>query len=122
MANEHMQLNQHPDAIELYATLIRTPDGAIASEAIYHLGMLYLQQNQVDEAESIFSQSIGVGESADYYRLSSLAQLAAIYENIGKDSKAVSAYQLLVNSTSEERWVVAAEERIQALTDLKAAK
>ena len=122
MANEHMQLNQHPDAIELYTTLIRTPDGAIASEAIYHLGMLYLQQNQVDEAESIFSQSIGVGESADYYRLSSLAQLAAIYENIGKDSKAVSAYQLLVNSTSEERWVVAAEERIQALTDLKAAK
>ncbi|MCB0287794.1 MAG: hypothetical protein KDE57_14140, partial [Calditrichaeota bacterium] len=62
------------------------------------------------------------GESADYYRLSSLAQLAAIYENIGKDSKAVSAYQLLVNSTSEERWVVAAEERIQALTELKAAK
>lgn len=122
MANEHLQLNQIPDAIELYTTLIRTPDGAIASEAIYHLGMLYLQKNQVDEAESIFSQSIGVGESADYYRLSSLAQLAAIYENIGKDSKAVSAYQLLVNSTSEERWVVAAEERIHALTELKAAK
>lgn len=122
MANEHVQLNQIPDAIELYTTLIRTPDGAIASEAIYHLGMLYLQKNQVDEAESIFSQSIGVGESADYYRLSSLAQLAAIYENIGKDSKAVSAYQLLVNSTSEERWVVAAEERIHALTELKAAK
>ncbi len=115
MANEYSELNRAADAANLYSELAKAKDAAIGAEAAYQLGMLRLNQNQVAQAKTAFNLAIKNGASSDYYRLSSIAQLAAIYENSGEQQKAISAYKMLADSTTEARWVDAANQRIQAL-------
>jgi tetratricopeptide (TPR) repeat protein len=87
----------------------------VSVEASYHLGMLYMSENKTDEAETIFQTTLSCSEKDNYYRLSAIAQLAAIYENKGKHQEAMLAYQELAESSSEERWIIAAQERMNTL-------
>ena len=109
-------LNQTGDAIIIFKDLQKNQDKNIAVEASYRLGVIYVAQNEVQNALSCFKFAIGNGIKENYYRLSAMAQLAAIYENSGQHEKAISTYELLANSTKEEQWVVAAMERINALS------
>ena len=103
------------DAITKFKELQKVADIEISMEASYRLGMYYISNQQVKEAENTFKVALPASGGENYYRLSSLAQLAAIYENQGKNAQAISTYELLANSTSEERWTAAANERIQIL-------
>jgi tetratricopeptide (TPR) repeat protein len=109
-----MDSDQTQKAIEEFKALQKAADIEISMEACYRLGMYYLSKEQAKEAENAFkAASRAAGEN--YYRLSSLAQLAAIYESQGDNQKAISTYELLAGSTSEERWTSAARERIALL-------
>ncbi len=116
VAKIYADQNQPADARGLFSELAKSSDPAVASEAAYHLGMLYLNENQTKEAKAVFTKASNIGEPSDYYRLSSIAQLAAIYENSGEAQKALNTYELLANSATEEQWINAARERIQALS------
>ncbi|NIV16778.1 MAG: hypothetical protein GWN62_37675 [Aliifodinibius sp.] len=88
---------------------------AISLEASYRLGMYYLSNDNTTKAERVFKVATNPDGKDNYYRLSALAQLAAIYENQNEQQKAISTYELLSNSTNEERWTAAAKERIDML-------
>ena len=110
-----LENNQIQQAIAQFKGLHKVADIEVAMEACYRLGMHYISNQQIKEAESIFKSAIPAAGGENYYRLSSLAQLASIYENQGKNKQAISTYELLANSTNEERWTAAAQERIQLL-------
>ena len=103
------------EAIAKFKELQKVADIDISMEASYRLGMHYISSQKIKEAENTFKVALPASGGENYYRLSSLAQLAAIYENQGKNAQAISTYELLANSTSEERWTAAAQERIQLL-------
>jgi len=103
------------DAITKLSALERVDDLAISLEASYRLGMHYLSNDKVTKAEQSFKTATNSGGKDNYYRLSALAQLAALYENQNEQQKAISTYELLANSTNEERWTAAAKERIDML-------
>jgi hypothetical protein len=84
-------------------------------EACYRLGMHYLSKDQTKQAEIAFRLTTPDKGGDNYYRLSSLAQLAALYENLGDSQKAITTYEVLAASTDEERWSAAAKERIDIL-------
>ncbi len=103
------------EAITRLENLQKAKDMAVALEACYRLGLLQLDQNQIERAERAFRLAADLNAGDNYYRLSSLAQLAAIYENRGEAQKAISTYEMLANSTAEEQWTTAARERINML-------
>ncbi len=109
------------DAKSLFTELMKTTDRAIASEAAYRLGMLLMDAKDEVKAKLVFRKAVDLGEPGDYYRLSSLAQLASIYENDGEQQKAITTYELLASSTTEEQWISAARERIQVLSAANSA-
>ena len=103
------------EAVTRFEGLQKSGNPEIALEACYRLGMLQTELNQTEKAERAFRMAADLNSSDNYYRLSSLAQLAAIYENRGEAQKAINTYQMLASSTSEERWTTAARERISML-------
>lgn len=103
------------DALAKMKTLQNSEDLEISLEAAYRLGMYYLSNDKITNAEQIFQSAVNRGGGDNYYRLSALAQLGAIYENKGENQKAISTYEQLVNSTNEEQWTSAAKERIDLL-------
>ena len=110
-----LESNQIQQAIEQFKGLQKSADIEISMEACYRLGMHYLSKEQIKEAENTFKFANSAAGGENYYRLSSLAQLAAIYENQGNSQKAISTYEILANSTNEEKWTAAARERIELL-------
>ncbi|UCF64662.1 MAG: tetratricopeptide repeat protein [bacterium] len=106
---------QSQQAIEKFRELQKITDIEISMEACYRLGMFYLSKERVKDAESTFQLATRTDGGDNYYRLSSLAQLAALYENSGNSQKAISTYEMLAASTTEERWTAAAQERIELL-------
>ena len=102
-------------AIAKFNELKMVSDIEISMEACYRLGMHYVSSDQQSKAENTFQIAARTEGGDNYYRLSSLAQLAAIYENQGNSQEAISTYEMLAASTSEERWTVAAKERIDLL-------
>lgn len=103
------------EAITRFENLQKAKDMEVALEACYRLGLLHLDQNQTERAERSFRLAADFNAADNYFRLSSLAQLAAIYENRGDAQKAISTYEMLANSTDEEQWTTAALERINML-------
>jgi TolA-binding protein len=103
------------EAVIKFQEMQNVADPLVVIEASYRLGMIYLSQEQQTKAEKAFQTASNITEGDDYYRLSALAQLAALYENKGEVNKAIITYERLANSTSEERWTVAARERITLL-------
>ena len=103
------------EAIIKFNELQKVSDIEVSMEACYRLGMHYLSEDQQSKAENAFQKATRVEGGDNYYRLSSLAQLAAIYENQGNSQKAISTYEMLAASTNEERWTAAAKERIDLL-------
>ena len=110
-----LETGKNQDAISRLETLQKSQDPAVSMEASFRLGMYYLENDKSTKAEQAFKQATNPNGGDNYYRLSSLAQLAALYENLGQQQKAISTYELLANSTSEERWTAAAKERIDML-------
>jgi tetratricopeptide (TPR) repeat protein len=117
LAQLYVETDKNEQGLKLFKKLQQAENPDIVSEASYHLAMFYLAENKIKEAESIFQSIISMGEKNNYFRLSSLAQLAAIYENSGMLQKAVSVYQNLAESSSEERWIAAAQERMKTLNN-----
>jgi TolA-binding protein len=115
IARLYLENGQEPQAISQFTELQKVPITDISMEASYRLGMFYLSKNEVNKAENAFRQTLPEQGGDNYYRLSSLAQLAALYENQGNSQKAISTYQILAASTSEEKWTAAAQERIDLL-------
>ncbi len=103
------------ESIAIFETLRKTDNPEICMEACYRLGMIHVSQDQPAKAEKVFQAAVNSNSGDNYYRLSALAQLAAIYESRGDAQKAISTYELLASSTNEERWTVAARERINML-------
>jgi TolA-binding protein len=93
---------------------VKSPD--IAAEAHFMLGMAELSAENLKDAVIAFELAVQKGSRDNYHRLRALAQLGAIHENRGEWQKALSTYRLLVDSTSEDRWVRAAMERITSLS------
>ena len=110
-----LESEQHQAAIAKFSELQKVSDIEVSMEACYRLGMHYLSNDQQSKAENAFQIAARTEAGDNYYRLSSLAQLAAIYENQGNSQKAITTYEMLATSTSEERWTVAARERIDLL-------
>jgi tetratricopeptide (TPR) repeat protein len=103
------------DALAKLEALQNSKDLAVSLEASYRLGMNFLSTGEITKAEQKFKIALNQEGGDNYYRLSSLAQLAAIYENQGENQKAITTYEVLTNSTNEERWTGAARERIEIL-------
>ena len=110
-----LENDKTPEAITKFKELQKVADIEVSMEASYRLGMHYISNQQIKEAENTFKFAIPAAGGENYYRLSSLAQMAAIYENQGNSQKAISTYEILANSTNEEKWTAAARERIELL-------
>ena len=110
------ETHQIDKAIKKFKELLKTSDKNILVEAAYRLGVSYVKQNKMKDAEKTFAYAIKKGNKGDYYQLSSIAQLASLYENSGDQQKAIAAYKLITDSTDEAQWINAAEERINALS------
>jgi tetratricopeptide (TPR) repeat protein len=115
MAQLQYENGQIDKAIEVFNKLSHNKDKNIAAEASCNLGEIYVSQNNMEAAIRAFQVAIDKGERDNYYRLNSIAQLAAIYENAGDSKKAINSYELLTQSTTDEQWITAAQERINAL-------
>ena len=102
-------------AITQFQELQKIGDPLISIEASYRLGMMYVAQEQSKKAQKAFQAAVSMNGGDNYYRLSAMAQLAAIYENQGDTNKAISTYESLINSTTQESWIAAARERINIL-------
>jgi len=111
-----VDLNRSQEAAQIFTKLQTDPDSNINTEASFRLGEIYILDNKIQEAIKAFQVAVKNGEKNNYYRLSSIAQMAAIYENNGQQQKALEAYELLANSTTDAQWIEAAKERINALT------
>jgi tetratricopeptide (TPR) repeat protein len=109
------EIGSTKEAITRFEGLQKSGNPEIALEASYRLGMLQTELNVLEKAERAFRMAADLNSSDNYYRLSSLAQLAAIYENRGEAQKAINTYEMLASSTSEERWTTAARQRISML-------
>ncbi|KAA3613869.1 MAG: outer membrane protein assembly factor BamD [Calditrichaeota bacterium] len=109
------ELGQENEALPVFTTLSKSNNGEIAAEAAYQRGMLLLKKESSESARKAFSLAIKKGSSDNYYRLSSLAQLGAIYEGRRSWKKAIAAYKLLADSASDPTWVAAAQDRMQAI-------
>lgn len=103
------------ESINMFESLRKSNNTEICMETCYRLGMIYISQDQTTKAEKVFQMAVSSNSGDNYYRLSALAQLAAIYEGRGDAQKAITTYELLASSTSEERWTAAAKERINML-------
>ncbi len=102
-------------AITHFQELQKISDPLVSIEASYRLGMMYISQEQSKKAQKAFQAAVSMNGGDNYYRLSAMAQLAAIYENQGDTNKAISTYESLVNSTTQDSWITAARERINVL-------
>ena len=103
------------DALAQLEALQNSQDLSVSLEASYRLGMNFLSTGEINKAKQKFKIALDPNGGDNYYRLNSLAQLAAIYENQGENQKAITTYEVLTNSTNEERWTGAARERIEIL-------
>jgi len=115
-ANLLVDVNRSQEAVHIFSKLQMDPDSSITTEASFRLGEIYILDIKIQEAIKAFQVAIKSGKQNNYYRLSSIAQMAAIYENNGQQQKALEAYELLANSTTDAQWIEAAKERINALT------
>jgi TolA-binding protein len=115
MARLQSETGSTKEAITRFEGLQKSSNLEVALEACYRLGMLQVEQKQMEKAERAFRLAANLNGADNYYRLSALAQLAAIYENRGEAQKAINTYEILASSTSEERWTTAAHERINML-------
>lgn len=96
-------------------SLQKHPDPAIATEAAYHLGIAYLDASDLGAAKQSFRSAIQRGSADGFYRIHAMSQLAALYESEQDWKNAVAMYQMIVDSTTDETWTAAAQERIKAL-------
>lgn len=110
------ETGQTNEAMARFKKLRATKDPEIAAEASYRLGMMHVESESPQKAVGAFEFAVQSGDKSNYYRLSALAQLGAIYENSGEFKKAIEIYKNLAGSTSEERWVNAALDRITELS------
>ncbi len=102
-------------AIAIFQKLKMSKDNEIAVEAAYRLGTANLDVQNVKAAKEAFNFAAKKGKIDNYYRLSALSQLGAIYETAQDWKPAIAAYKQLADSAPEESWVIAATERINAL-------
>lgn len=112
------ELGLRDPALYILRDLQSADDSEIATEASYRLGSIYREMQRWQPARQAFNDAIRKGAQDDYYRLSAISELAAIYETEQDWPRAVAAYQLLAESAPEEMWVSAAQERINALTPM----
>ncbi|MCB9502702.1 MAG: tetratricopeptide repeat protein [Deferribacteres bacterium] len=116
IATLQAEMGQSGKALPVFTALSKSNNDDIAAEAAYQSGMLLLQSENVEAARQAFNMSVKKGARDNYYRLSSLAQLGAIYEGQKSWQKAVAAYKLLADSASDPTWINAAQERMNAIS------
>ncbi len=115
IATMKAELGLEAEAMPVFLALSKNSDGEIAAEAAYQRAMLLLKNENIELARRAFNLAIKKGAADNFYRLSALAQLGAIYEGRKNWKKAVAAYKLLADSASDPTWVAAAQERMQAI-------
>ncbi|HEX9653341.1 MAG TPA: outer membrane protein assembly factor BamD [bacterium] len=106
------------EAMASYQALQKDSDGDVAAEAALRLGQALLEMKQNARAKESFLIAVRVGSKDNYYRLKSLAELAYLHEVAKAWDQAIACYQQIIDSTSDETWVSAAQERLQALSSL----
>jgi tetratricopeptide (TPR) repeat protein len=109
------------EALAVYQALQKNSDGEVAAEAAFHLGQAFLEMNQTARAKEAFQMAVRVGPKDHFYRLKALAELAYLYETAQQWKQAAALYQQIIDSTSDENWVSAAQERLRALSPLLSA-
>ena len=111
---------QAAESRRMFRALGKSADDGVATEAAFRLGLAYLALQRQDDARQAFEQAMQQGKADDYYRLSAISQLAALYEGEQNWEQALAMYKLLMQATSEKAWTTAALERIDAIADLVA--
>ncbi len=121
VARLQSELGNVKESLAVYQTLQKSSDGKVAAEAAFHLGQTFLEMNQTARAKEAFQTAVRVGPKDHFYRLKALAELAYLYEIAQQWKQAAASYQQIIDSTTDENWVAAARERLQALSPLLSA-
>jgi TolA-binding protein len=121
VARLQSELGNVKEALAVYQALQKNSDGEVAAEAAFHLGQAFLEMNQTARAKEAFQMAVRVGPKDHFYRLKALAELAYLYETAQQWKQAAALYQQIIDSTSDENWVSAAQERLRALSPLLSA-
>jgi len=118
MAKLSIEAGRSAEAVAVLKKLRTSADRNIATEAAFRLGKTYLTMQKSEAARDAFYLAIRKGERENYYRLSALSQLAALFEAGKQWKKAIKMYRLLIDSTTEQSWADAAQERITLIKSL----
>ena len=88
-------------------------------ELMYKVGEIDLKQGNSQTGISELMALLNYRPLNDPWRLSAIARIAQEYENTKKWDNAIEMYKEVMNSTSEKKWIAAAQDRIQAVNLLK---
>lgn len=86
---------------------------------MYKIGELDLKQGNTKLGVPELKALLRYTPLNDPWRLSAIARVAQEYENQKQWDSAIEMYKEVMNSTSEKKWIEAAQERIQAVNLLK---
>ena len=114
-------LKQYDNAIAVAQELLEKlpKNNELRPELMYKVGELDLKQGNTKMGIPELKVLLRYTPLNNPWRLSAIARVAQEYENEKKWDDAITMYKEVMNSTSEKKWVLAAQERIQAVTLLK---
>ncbi len=99
-AKAQQQFNNPEDALTIYRQLENNKDGAIASEAKYHIAEYYLQKNKLKEAEKAANNTIQTPGANDYWVVKSYILLADILTKEKDYFNARATLQSIIKQTA----------------------
>lgn len=112
MASIYDTAGQWNEAIAEYEAAIELKlMPTLVSECLFRLGFCREQIDDVDGALKAYERARKMDDPADPYRLSSIAQIAAIYESREEYERALAAYKDLIKDAEDPELVAAATGR-----------
>ena len=114
-------LKQYDNAIAVAQELLEKlpQNNELRPELMYKIGELDLKQGNLKQGIPELKALLKYMPLNDPWRLSAIARVAQEYENHKQWDDAIAMYKEVMNSTSEKKWINAAQERIQACNLLK---
>ncbi len=113
------QDGRYMDAATEYARALQTEtDPAARAEMNYRAGTCWISSGDAVAALAAFERSIAGPDPANPYRLSALAQTAALHEKNGDWKDALAAYRELISNAGDPTLVGAARERVLELESI----
>jgi TolA-binding protein len=116
IATTYREEKRYDSAIQIYKEMANNPAFTEQKgELLYSVADSYLQMEAKEDAANALEALRPLTPKNDVYRLTALAKLGSLYEELQKWAKAYEIYTDLASSGSKPEWVQAAQSRMTIL-------